>query len=82
MQRIRQQKAGHDAAERRLVEQYGVLGADGLTDLVQVVCPLRQHAFVLTTGCSTTGQPCLTVYPATVDAEGQVTIGGPLRTVA
>ncbi|MEU7875120.1 Rieske (2Fe-2S) protein [Dactylosporangium sp. NPDC049140] len=49
--------------------------ADGLTDLRQVVCPLHQHAFDLTTGCSTTGQPSLTVYPAAVDAEGQVVIG-------
>jgi nitrite reductase (NADH) small subunit len=49
--------------------------ADGLTDLRQVVCPLHQHAFDLSTGCSTTGQPALTVYPATVDTEGRIVIG-------
>jgi nitrite reductase/ring-hydroxylating ferredoxin subunit len=51
--------------------------ADGLTDLRQVVCPLHQHAFDLATGCSTTGQPSLTVYPATVDPDGRVVIGPP-----
>jgi nitrite reductase (NADH) small subunit len=51
--------------------------ADGLTDLRQVVCPLHQHAFDLATGCSSTGQPSLTVYPVTVDADGQVIIGAP-----
>ncbi|MFI5914884.1 Rieske (2Fe-2S) protein [Dactylosporangium sp. NPDC051541] len=48
--------------------------ADGLTDLRQVVCPLHQHAFDLSTGCSTTGQPDLTVYPSTVDEEGHVVV--------
>lgn len=48
--------------------------ADGLTDLRQVVCPLHQHAFDLTTGCSSTGQPGLTVYPAAVDGEGRVVV--------
>ncbi|WP_433618068.1 Rieske (2Fe-2S) protein [Dactylosporangium sp. CA-139114] len=51
--------------------------ADGLTDLRQVVCPLHQHAFDLATGCSTTGQPSLTVYPATVDAQGRVVVDMP-----
>jgi nitrite reductase (NADH) small subunit len=49
--------------------------ADGLADLRQVVCPLHQHAFDLTTGCSLSGQPSLTVYPVTVDVSGRVIIG-------
>jgi nitrite reductase/ring-hydroxylating ferredoxin subunit len=48
--------------------------ADGLTDLRHVVCPLHQHTFDLATGCSTTSTFSLTVYPATVDADGQVLI--------
>jgi nitrite reductase/ring-hydroxylating ferredoxin subunit len=51
--------------------------ADGLTDLRQVVCPLHQHAFDLATGCSTTGQPALTVYPVTADDDGRLVIGPP-----
>lgn len=49
--------------------------ADGLTDLRHVVCPLHQHAFDLITGCSTTGQPPLTVYPVFVDDDGHVVVG-------
>ncbi|WP_432968666.1 Rieske (2Fe-2S) protein [Dactylosporangium sp. CA-233914] len=52
--------------------------ADGLADLRQVVCPLHQHAFDLATGRSTTGQPSLTVYPVTVDDNGQVIVGTPV----
>ncbi|MGI5241763.1 Rieske (2Fe-2S) protein [Dactylosporangium sp. CA-139066] len=49
--------------------------ADGLTDLQHVVCPLHHHTFDLSTGCSTTSAFALTVYPATVDEEGEVIIG-------
>ena len=42
--------------------------ADGQIDRKVVVCPLHQHVFDLTTGCSATGQPPLTVYPVGVDA--------------
>jgi nitrite reductase (NADH) small subunit len=46
--------------------------ADGLIDDRVVVCPLHQHTFELATGCSTTGQPPLRVYPVRVDDAGQV----------
>jgi nitrite reductase (NADH) small subunit len=46
--------------------------ADGLTDGRHVVCPLHQHAFDLSTGCSTTGAFTVQVYPASVDADGTV----------
>jgi nitrite reductase/ring-hydroxylating ferredoxin subunit len=46
--------------------------ADGMVDDRVVVCPLHQHAFELATGCSTTGQPPLRVYPVRVDDAGQV----------
>jgi nitrite reductase (NADH) small subunit len=51
--------------------------ADGLTDLRVVVCPLHQHAYDLTTGCSTTGQPALTVYPVRADPDGHVIVSPP-----
>jgi nitrite reductase (NADH) small subunit len=50
--------------------------ADGLADLRVVVCPLHQHAFDLATGCSTTGQPPLTVYPVRIEA-GRIVLGDP-----
>jgi nitrite reductase/ring-hydroxylating ferredoxin subunit len=46
--------------------------ADGLIDGKVVVCPLHQHAFELATGCSTTGQPALRVYPVRVDDTGDI----------
>ena len=51
--------------------------ADGLADLRQVVCPLHQHTFDLATGCSTSGQPSLTVYPVAVADDGEIVIGPP-----
>lgn len=41
--------------------------ADGQIDLEQVVCPLHLNAWNLTTGCSLSGQPGLTVYPVRID---------------
>jgi len=49
--------------------------ADGLADRNVVVCPLHQHTFDLVTGCSTTGQPPLTVYPVRVDPDEHLVIG-------
>ncbi|MEJ3746213.1 Rieske (2Fe-2S) protein [Actinomycetes bacterium KLBMP 9797] len=46
--------------------------ADGLIDAEVVVCPLHQHTFELATGCSTTGQPPLRVYPVRVDPDGDL----------
>jgi nitrite reductase (NADH) small subunit len=46
--------------------------ADGLVDATVVICPLHQHAFELATGCSTTGQPPLRVYPVGVDDAGDI----------
>jgi nitrite reductase (NADH) small subunit len=51
--------------------------ADGIADAEVVICPLHQHVFDLATGCSRTGQPPLTVYPARVDDEGEVVVGVP-----
>jgi nitrite reductase (NADH) small subunit len=48
--------------------------ADGLVDRRVVVCPLHQHTFDLTTGCSTTGQPPLAVYPVRVDDDNQLVL--------
>jgi nitrite reductase/ring-hydroxylating ferredoxin subunit len=48
--------------------------ADGLVDRRVVMCPLHQHTFDLTTGCSTTGQPPLTVYPVRVDHTNHVVL--------
>jgi nitrite reductase (NADH) small subunit len=46
--------------------------ADGQIDLAVVVCPLHLNAFDLTTGCSTSGQPPLTVYAVRVDDDNQL----------
>jgi nitrite reductase (NADH) small subunit len=51
--------------------------ADGLADRNVVICPLHQHIFDLATGCSTTGQPPLTVYPVHIDADNHLVIGRP-----
>jgi nitrite reductase (NADH) small subunit len=40
--------------------------ADAQIDLRQLVCPLHQNTWDLSTGCSLTGQPDLTVYPVRV----------------
>jgi nitrite reductase/ring-hydroxylating ferredoxin subunit len=48
--------------------------ADGQIDRRVVVCPLHQHVFDLTTGCSSTGQPPLTVYPVGVDEDNQLVV--------
>ncbi|MBL7259344.1 Rieske (2Fe-2S) protein [Paractinoplanes lichenicola] len=41
--------------------------ADGQIDLKQVLCPLHLNAWDLTTGCSLSGQPDLTVYDVLID---------------
>ncbi|BCJ48827.1 hypothetical protein Asp14428_03020 [Actinoplanes sp. NBRC 14428] len=48
--------------------------ADGQIDSKVVVCPLHLNAFDLTTGCSLSGLPGLTVYPVGVDDEGHIVI--------
>jgi nitrite reductase/ring-hydroxylating ferredoxin subunit len=48
--------------------------ADGQIDLKVVVCPLHLNAFDLTTGCSTTGQPALTVYPVRLDSDNHLVL--------
>jgi len=48
--------------------------ADGQIDNSVVLCPLHLNAFELATGCSTTGQPNLDVWPVTVDEAGQIVI--------
>ncbi|HEY0002449.1 MAG TPA: Rieske (2Fe-2S) protein [Actinoplanes sp.] len=48
--------------------------ADGQIDLKQVVCPLHLNAWDLSTGCSITGQPPLTVYPVRI-ADDQIMLG-------
>ena len=48
--------------------------ADGQIDLKQVLCPLHLNAWDLTTGCSLSGQPDLTVYPVHV-AGDQILLG-------
>ena len=52
--------------------------ADGQVDLKIVVCPLHQNAFDLRTGCSLTGQPGLTVYAVSVDAENHIVVSAQL----
>jgi nitrite reductase (NADH) small subunit len=56
--------------------------ADGQIDLKVVVCPLHLHAFDLTTGCSTTGQPPLTVYDVDVDDDNHLVITIPTEVPA
>ena len=53
--------------------------ADGQIDGAVVICPLHQHTFELATGCSTTGQPDLRVYPVRIDGDGHLLVEiGPL----
>lgn len=51
--------------------------ADGQIDNAVVLCPLHLNAFELSTGCSTTGQPGLTVWPVVVDGAGQLVLSPP-----
>jgi len=51
--------------------------ADGQIDRKVVVCPLHLNAFDLSTGCSLSGQPDLTVYSVGVDADGQIVMEVP-----
>ncbi|HEV8567773.1 MAG TPA: Rieske (2Fe-2S) protein [Actinoplanes sp.] len=48
--------------------------ADGQIDNKVVICPLHLNVFDLTTGCSTTGQPALTVYVVHVDDDGHLVV--------
>jgi len=48
--------------------------ADGQIDQKVVICPLHLNAFDLTTGCSATGQPPLTVYKVHVDDDGHLVV--------
>ena len=43
--------------------------ADGTIDRQVVICPLHQHAFELTSGCSTTGAEPLRTYRVSLDGE-------------
>jgi nitrite reductase/ring-hydroxylating ferredoxin subunit len=51
--------------------------ADGLADLTVVVCPMHQNTVDLSTGCSTTGQAPLRVYPIRADRDGCLVVGLP-----
>ena len=48
--------------------------ADGTIDRQVVICPLHQHAFDLTTGCSTSGQGPLRSYKVTLDGDRNVVL--------
>ncbi len=48
--------------------------ADGQIDLKVVVCPLHLNAFDLSTGCSLSGQPDLTVYAVSLDAGNHLVV--------
>ncbi|MFC3381971.1 Rieske (2Fe-2S) protein [Couchioplanes azureus] len=48
--------------------------ADGQIDGTVVLCPLHLNAFDLSTGCSLSGLPNLTVYPVGVDDDGHIVI--------
>jgi nitrite reductase/ring-hydroxylating ferredoxin subunit len=51
--------------------------ADGITDSEIVICPLHQHVFELSTGCSRTGQPPLQTFPVRID-QGELVVGLPV----
>jgi nitrite reductase (NADH) small subunit len=48
--------------------------ADGQIDQAVVVCPLHLNSWDLTTGCSTGGQPPLTVYAVRVDDDNHLVL--------
>jgi nitrite reductase (NADH) small subunit len=48
--------------------------ADGQTDATGVVCPLHLNAFDFRTGCSSTSDYALPVYPVEVDAAGDIVV--------
>jgi nitrite reductase [NAD(P)H] small subunit len=48
--------------------------ADGQIDNKVVICPLHLNVYDLTTGCSTTGQPALTVYAVHVDDDDHLVV--------
>jgi nitrite reductase (NADH) small subunit len=49
--------------------------ADGQIDQRVLVCPLHLNTWDLTTGCSTSGQPPLTVYAVRVDDDNTLVLG-------
>jgi nitrite reductase (NADH) small subunit len=49
--------------------------ADGQIDQRVLVCPLHLNTWDLTTGCSTSGQPPLTVYAVRVDDDNTIVLG-------
>jgi nitrite reductase (NADH) small subunit len=51
--------------------------ADGQIDDRVVVCPLHLHAYELSTGLGTTGQPALRVYPIHIDDAGYLVVEVP-----
>ncbi|MEO3808709.1 Rieske (2Fe-2S) protein [Sphaerisporangium sp. B11E5] len=51
--------------------------ADGQIDDEIVICPLHQHTYDLTTGCSRSGQKDLRVYATEVTADGHVVVRVP-----
>jgi nitrite reductase (NADH) small subunit len=51
--------------------------ADGQIDGRVVVCPLHLHAYELSTGLGTTGQPALRVYPIHIDDAGYLVVEVP-----
>ena len=51
--------------------------ADGLIDDRVVICPLHNHTFDLSTGCSTTGQPTVQTYPARLSDTGEIHVTMP-----
>lgn len=48
--------------------------ADGTIDRSVVMCPLHQHSFELTTGCSTSGAGPLRTYTVSTDSQGNIVL--------
>lgn len=48
--------------------------ADGTIDRSVVMCPLHQHSFELTTGCSTSGAGPLRTYTVSTDSRGNIVL--------
>ncbi len=48
--------------------------ADGQIDAIGVVCPLHLNAFEFRSGCSSTSDYALPVYPVEVDAGGEIVL--------